>query len=86
MDSAEPLTCTVYKSPKKDLLYLYVLKEDDFEAVPEALLASFGHPHKVIGLELSPERKLAQCDVQEVISALREQGYFLQIPPKDATL
>ena len=39
-----------------------------------------------MNLELTPERKLAYEDVEHVMRNLLEQGYHLQLPPKeDAT-
>lgn len=75
--------CYVYKSSKKDLLYLYVTKLDDFSEVPEALMTEFGTPIYVLELELLPERKLAQADTEKVLSSLVTKGYFLQLPPTE---
>ena len=79
---ADTLDCWIYKSPRKDEMYLYVPAEDDFEAVPTALLERFGQPVFVMQLALSPERPLAREDVKQVMSNLREQGFHLQMPPK----
>ena len=39
-----------------------------------------------MNLELTPERKLAYADVNQVMKNLDEQGYHLQLPPqKDTT-
>ena len=73
--------CQIYKSSKKEEMYLYVLKERGLEDVPETLMTSFGEPIEVMGLVLSPERKLARVDVLEVLKAIDEQGFFLQMPP-----
>ena len=78
----ESLDCWIYRSPKKDEMYLYLATEDDFSPVPEALQQRFGTPQRVMQLSLSPARKLARVDVEKVILSLREQGYFLQMPPK----
>jgi uncharacterized protein YcgL (UPF0745 family) len=74
--------CAIYKGPKKVDHYLYVEEEDNFERVPQALLDLLGPLELVITLELGPERKLAQADADEVRNALKDQGYFLQMPPK----
>ncbi|MEN8261566.1 MAG: YcgL domain-containing protein [Pseudomonadota bacterium] len=71
----------VYKSRKKDELYLYLAKKDDFTAVPEALFQTLGEPVFVMELELTPERKLAREDVNVAMKALAEKGYFIQLPP-----
>lgn len=75
--------CYVYKSSKKDLLYLYSTKLDDFSDIPEALMTEFGVPIYVLELELTPERKLAQVDTKKVLSSLETKGYFLQLPPTE---
>lgn len=73
--------CVIYKGPRKADTYLYVEREDDFERVPASLLDLLGPLQKVMDLELSPDRRLAQADVGEVMDALRERGYYLQLPP-----
>ena len=76
------LPCWVYRSPRKQEMYLYLAEEDDFDLVPDALLERFGQPILVIELELSAERKLAREDVDTVMANLRNQGFHLQLPPK----
>lgn len=76
------MQCVVYKGSKKIDHYLYVENEDDFSRVPQTLLDMLGQLELVIGLDLSPERKLAQADVNEVMRQLNEQGYYFQMPPK----
>ena len=76
------MNCSIYKGRKRPDDYLYVENEDDFSRVPDALLQIMGELSLVINLELSPERKLAQADVTQVMQQLAEQGYYLQIPPK----
>jgi hypothetical protein len=74
--------CAVYKGPKKIDHYLYVEREDDFSRVPQALLDFLGQLRLIMTLELGPERKLAQADAEQVRKGLREQGYYLQMPPR----
>ena len=80
--SQQQLPCWVYRSPRKDEMYLYLQAEDDFDKVPEALLSRFGTPVKVMELTLSPQRSLAREDVNKVMENLRAQGFHLQMPPK----
>lgn len=75
------MQCFVYKSLKKDELYLYLDKKDDFSSVPEALLQSFGRLAFVMELNLSPERRLAREDVSKVIAGIQGKGFFIQMPP-----
>lgn len=75
------MQCFIYKSYKKDELYVYLLKKDDFSALPPAVLDSIGAPVFVMEIELTPERKLARADSEQVIRQLRERGFFVQMPP-----
>jgi uncharacterized protein len=75
------MPCYVYKSLKKHLFYLYLVKKDDFSSVPEELLQSFGMLEFVLELELTPERKLAKVDSQKVLVRLESKGFFVQLPP-----
>lgn len=75
------MRCFIYKSLKKEELYLYLQNKDDFTAIPEALFKSFGHTEFVMELEISPERKLAREDSQKVLLSLQEKGFFVQMPP-----
>jgi uncharacterized protein YcgL (UPF0745 family) len=77
--------CFIFKSLKKDYLYLYIVKKDDFSKVPDALVNSLGKMEFVMDLMLSPERKLAREDVGKVIKSLKEQGFFVQLPPQKET-
>ncbi len=77
------MQCYVYKSLKKDLLFLYIDKKDDFSPVPAELLQSFGTLEFVLETELTPERKLAKEDSKQVLASLQEKGFFVQLPPTD---
>lgn len=78
--------CVIYRSPFRDQTYLYVEKKDDFTRVPEALLREFGKPQLAMVLPLERMQKLANADGEKVKQALREQGYYLQIPPPPENL
>lgn len=75
------MLCFIYKSLKTDYLYLYTDTKDDFTKVPEALFNRFGKLEFVMELELSPQRKLAQENVEKVIASLKDKGFFVQLPP-----
>lgn len=83
---SKQIDCTVYRSPKKAELYLYLLEKDHFAVVPKPLLEQFGHPEFVMELTLDSERRLARADVNEVMTKLEQQGFFLQVPPSSAYL
>lgn len=75
--------CSIYKSPRKTGMYLYTLKSDVLERVPEGLLGIFGKPVHAFDLVLTPERTLAQEDIHQVLEHLDTQGYHLQMPPPE---
>ena len=77
------LICSIYKSPRKDGMYLYVDKRDALKRVPEGLLAAFGAPQLAFELVLTPERQLAREDINKVLANIEAQGYHLQMPPPE---
>ena len=42
--------CAIYRSSRKEGMFLYVAKRDQFDAVPEALMQQFGKPQFVMFL------------------------------------
>lgn len=74
--------CTVYRSVRKADTYLYLAESMDFEDLPEPLRQAFGEPAHVMFLDLTPGRRLAHADPAEVLRALQDPGYYLQLPPK----
>ena len=75
------MQCYIYKSLKKDELYLYLKKKDDYSQIPEPLLNSFGRMEFVMALELTEERKLARENANTVMKGLSDKGFFVQMPP-----
>ncbi len=75
------ILCDVYKSPKKPETYLYVSREDQLTRVPEALLETFGKPERALIIVLTEDKKLARVEAKKVMAALKEQGFYLQMPP-----
>lgn len=76
---------SVYKSPKKADTYLYIEKRDDFTPVPKALLDTFGRPKFVMMVPLQ-KRDLSMADKQKVMAKIRQQGFYLQMPPPEVDL
>ena len=80
------MKCTVFRSSQKDFTYIFLLAGHDFDDLPDKLKEVFGQPEFVMNLEVTLERKLAYSDVKQVMQNLSEEGYHLQLPPKeDAT-
>lgn len=77
----------IYKSRKKDELYLYITTKDDFSDVPQALFDSMGkEPIFVMELELSEDKPLARENVVTVMKNLENQGFHVQMPPTTQNL
>ena len=75
--------CFVYASHRKADTYLWLGRRDDFSVLPESLLLLLGDLRLVLEVELSGERRLPHEDAQVVLAHLREQGWHLQLPPKE---
>lgn len=71
----------IYRSNRKSDTYLYLATRDGFDVLPEMLRSSLGSLVHVMDLELTPQRKLALADVQQVRAQLVQQGYYLQYQP-----
>lgn len=83
--------CDIYKSSKKDEMYLYIARPDypndtdvidPLHAVPANMKMAFGRPKFVMHLEIALSRKLARVSVKDVLESFERQGYFLQLPPE----
>lgn len=75
------IICSIYRSPRKDEMYLYVDKKEGLSRVPDALKEMFGTPTHVMDMPLTSERKLARADTTKVMDGIRDQGFYLQMPP-----
>ena len=75
------MQCFIYKSNKKDELYLYLNKQDDFSMLPDALLKSIGQPEYVMELEITTDRILAREKASDVLKGIADNGFFIQMPP-----
>lgn len=75
--------CSIYKSPRKQEMYLYVDKREALTRVPEALLEAFGPPQHAFDLLLTPDRELARENAQSVLQNIEEKGFHLQMPPPE---
>ncbi|MEO0435298.1 MAG: YcgL domain-containing protein [Pseudomonadota bacterium] len=78
--SDKGVLCEVFRSPRKEGMYLYVAKTDGLSRVPEALLKSFGAPQPALSFVLDQARTLANADPQDVRERLQADGYYLQMP------
>ena len=77
------MNCTVFRSGLKAYTYVFLRDGMAWEDLPVALQKVFGEPVFVMKLKLTPERKLANEDVEQVIMNLSAHGYHLQLPPTE---
>lgn len=62
-------------------MYVYLHADKTTDDLPPELLARVKPLTHVMDLALDTGRKLARVDVNKVMRALEEKGYFLQMPP-----
>lgn len=77
----DKLLCEIFKSPRKEEMYLYVDKRYGLAEVPQALLERFGKPVAVMTMILTPEKRLGRAQAGDVMAAIREKGFYFQLPP-----
>jgi len=80
------ILCQIFRSSRKQEMYLYVDKTCGLQHVPDTLLAQFGNPASVMLLHLTPQHKLARADAAVVLASIVKQGFYLQMPPTTAEL
>ena len=81
-EAFKPLIISIFKSTRKDEMYLYVEKSKGTADVPDELKEMFGPTELAMTMLLKADQKLARADTDKVISAIRAEGYYLQMPPK----
>ena len=77
------IKCGVYRCARKADTYLYLKSGMQIEDLPEGLLSLLGELTHFLSLDLNQTSKLAQVSTENVLEALNDQGYFLQMPPGD---
>ncbi|MEC8102710.1 MAG: YcgL domain-containing protein, partial [Pseudomonadota bacterium] len=58
MTENKRILCDVFKTRKKDEMYLYVEKKEGFSRVPDELMDMFGKPELAMTLLLTPDKNL----------------------------
>lgn len=71
---------SVFRSSKKADTYLYVRRGQVWDELPENLRGIFGAPVHAMDLILTPERKLARTSGRQVLDAIADKDFFLQMP------
>lgn len=71
---------SVFRSSLKNDTYLYVRRGQKWEELPEGLRGIFGAPVHAMDLIMTPDRKLARTTGEQVLNAIAEKDFFLQMP------
>ncbi|WP_018984734.1 YcgL domain-containing protein [Salinimonas chungwhensis] len=80
------MLCAVYKTNKKEGMYLYLPEKDNFDDVPDQLMHQFGKPELAMLLPLHKRETLGRVSKETLVNALNDKGYYLQMPPKETDL
>ena len=75
--------CSVFRSGRKEGMYLFVRRGQVLDDLPAPLMKAFGRAEHSMDLLLRPGIKLARVSVEDVMEAIEEQGFYLQMPPAD---
>jgi uncharacterized protein YcgL (UPF0745 family) len=75
------LVCDIYRCANKEGMYVYVDKDDGIDNLPEGLKKRTGRLDKAMTLIIEPGKKLARAKSEDVIIAIENQGFYLQMPP-----
>lgn len=74
----------VYKSQRQADTYVYLSERDAFDRLPEPLRTRLGVLRFVLDVALTPERRLARENPEDVRRNLVARGFHLQFPPSMA--
>ena len=81
MTNSDTTHCWIYRCSKRDEMYLYLARADDFACLPVNVRGLLGQMELSMELDLHSDRKLARVDVDAVIADLDERGFHIQLPP-----
>lgn len=79
---SEKVFISVFRSSLRDGTYLYLRRGQPWDELPDDLRQIFGKPVQALDLVLTPERRLARTTGREVLEAIAEKDYYLQLPEK----
>jgi uncharacterized protein YcgL (UPF0745 family) len=71
----------VYRSTKKADTYLYLPAESQLSDLPNELNQLFGRAILAMELVITPKLKMSRLKATDVLVALEQHGYLLQLPP-----
>ena len=86
MTEREPIEVDIYKTARRAETFLFVPAGVEADAWPDGLAETFDPAEYVICLTLTEQRPLAAQPASEVMAAIIERGYFLQLPPNPVSV
>lgn len=75
---------SVFRSSKKPDTYVYVRRGQAWKELPESLQGTFGKPVHAMDLIMTAERKLARTSGKQVLDAIEDKGFLLQMPEEQS--
>lgn len=81
-EESKPDLITIFKGSKEQQLYVYVPRESGEENIPDELRKRMGLLTEVMTLRIGPDKKLARANAINVLKAIKEVGYYVQLPPE----
>lgn len=75
---------SVFRSQKKPDTYLFVRRGQVWDELPDSLKGIFGAPVLAMDLIMTPERKLARTSGKQVLEAIADKGFYLQMPEEQS--
>lgn len=78
--SIEEIECAVYRSLKKDEMYVFIPTKRPLSDLPDELLKMLGQAEMVMTLTLTPEKKMARGNATIIMQSIEKQGFHLQMP------
>ncbi|ACA31003.1 YcgL domain-containing protein [Histophilus somni] len=80
------MLCAIYKTKRKEGMYLYIEKRGHFDSVPSSLLESFGKPIFVMLFNLAGQKSLINANNEDVQQQIKQNGFYLQMPKQQENL
>lgn len=71
---------SIYRSSVKEGLYAYLGEGTTLETLPAPVMKQLGTPELAMELDLTKDRTLSNADAGEVLEAIENQGFYVQMP------
>jgi uncharacterized protein YcgL (UPF0745 family) len=73
--------CSIFRCSKKEGMYLYVDKKAGVDSIPDNLRRKLGDLELAMTLLISEDKKLARANAKDILQAIADTGFYLQMPP-----